>query len=141
MPLSDYLERLKASGLNLLIFREGEVIFSSGGKGVTPLVEAIDTLGRERLRGTVTADRIVGRAAVLLNIYLGASEVHAMLITTGARRELEERGVSYKFLEETEAIKMRDGVIYCPFESMVQGIEDPGEAYRRIKEKLAGFEA
>lgn len=139
--MSEYLERLKASGLNLLIFRDGEVIFSSGGKGVTPLIEAIDTLGRERLRRSVTADRIVGRAAVLLNIYLGASEVHAMLITTGARRELEKHDVSYEFWEETEAIKMRDGVIYCPFESMVQGIEDPAEAYRRIKEKLAGFEA
>jgi GMP synthase PP-ATPase subunit len=136
MPLSDYLERLRTSGLNLLIFKDGEVIFSSGGKGVTPLIEAIDSVGRDRLMGAVTADRIVGRAAVLLNIYLGASEVHAMLITTGAKRALEEHGVKYKFWEETEAIKMRDGVIYCPFESMVQGIEDPGEAYRRIRAKL-----
>jgi hypothetical protein len=139
MPLTYYLKRLEESGLNFLVFRNREVIFSSGGNGITPIVDAIDSLDRECMRGVITADRIVGRAAALLNIYLGASEVHAMLITKGAKQTLLENGVEHYFRQETDAIKTRDGVIYCPFEKMVQDILDPEEAYLMIKKKLFEF--
>ncbi|MGD2201679.1 MAG: DUF1893 domain-containing protein [Candidatus Bathyarchaeota archaeon] len=135
--MSWYLEELEESGMNLLVFCGGEVVFSSGSKGIMPLVEAIDALKGGVSRGLVTADRIVGRAAVLLNIYLGAVEVHALLISSGAKELLREHGVRFEFREETDAIKMKDGVIFCPFERIVQGVSDPGEAYLRIKGKTA----
>lgn len=137
--MSRYLNLLEDSGENLLVFRDGEVIFSSASRGVAPLIEAIDAVGRDGLKGVVTADRIVGKAAALLNVYMGASEAHAMLISSGAKEVFRERGIGFVFLEETDAIKMRDGVIFCPFERLVQGISDAGEAYREIKAKLAGL--
>ena len=78
----------------------------------------------------------MGRAEVLLNIRLGVSEVHAMLISKGAKDLLLKYGIGFQFQEETDAIKMRDGIIYCPFERLVQGISDPEEAYVEIKAKL-----
>ena len=54
-------------------------------------------------------------------------------------RLLLERGIPFEFREETDAIKMRDGVIFCPFERLVQGVSDPLEAYDRIRAKLAEF--
>jgi len=134
--MSRYLEKLDESGLNLLVFNGDEVVFSSGSRGIMPLIEAIDSLDKEGLGELVTADRIVGKAAVLLNIHLGASEVHAMLISAGAKELLRAHGVRFYFREETDAIKMKDGVIYCPFERLVQGISDPEEAYVKIKAKL-----
>jgi hypothetical protein len=127
---------LEESGLNLLVFRGGETVFSSASGGIMPLIEAIDVLDSEGLGELVTADRIVGRAAVLLNIHLGVSEVHAILISTGAKDLLRVHDVGYHFREETDAIKMKDGVIYCPFERLVQGISNPEEAYIKIKVKL-----
>jgi len=135
--LSRYLALLEDSGQNLLVFRDGEVIFSSGSRGVAPLVEAVDAFGREGLMGVVTADRIVGRAAALLNVYMGAVEVHALLISAGAEEVLVEHGVGFVFREETDAIKMRDGVVFCPFERLVQGVSDPEEAYLMIRAKLS----
>ena len=135
--MSRYLALLEDSGQNLLVFRDGEVIFSSGSRGVAPLVEAVDAFGREGLMGVVTADRIVGRAAALLNVYMGAVEVHALLISAGAEEVLGEHGVGFEFREETDAIKMRDGVVFCPFERLVQGVSDPGEAYLMIRAKLS----
>ncbi len=111
-------------------------MFSSGSGGIMPLIEAIEGLDREGLGELVTADRIVGRAAVLLNIHLGVSEVHALLISTGAKDLLHKYGVGFQFREETDAIKMRDGVIYCPFERLVQGVSDPEEAYVKVRAKL-----
>jgi hypothetical protein len=136
MSSNRYLDVLEESGLNLLVFSGGETVFSSGSGGIMPLIEAIDGLDSEGLGDLVTADRIVGRAAVLLNIHLGVSEVHAMLISTGAKELLRVHGVGFHFREETDAIKMKDGVIYCPFERLVQGISDPEEAYVKIKAKL-----
>ena len=137
--MSRYLEKLDESGLNLLVFNGDEVVFSSGSRGIMPLIEAIDSLDKEGLGELVTADRIVGKAAVLLNIHLGASEVHAMLISAGAKEVLRAHGVDFYFREETDAIKMKDGVIYCPFERLVQGISDPREAYLKIKAKLGNM--
>ena len=131
-----YLDMLEEAGLNLLGFSGGETVFSSGSRGIMPIIEAIEGLDREGLGELVTATRIVGRAAVLLNIHLGVSEVHAMLISTGAKDLLLEHGIGFQFREETDAIKMKDGGIYCPFERMVQGISDPEEAYVKVKAKL-----
>ena len=135
--MSSYLSVLEGSGMNLLVFSGGEVVFSSEKKGIVPLLEAIDAIGGEGLGDLVTADRIVGRAAVLLNVYMGAREVHAVLISAGAKGLLLERGIPFEFREETDAIKMRDGVIFCPFERLVQGVSDPVEAYDRIRAKMA----
>lgn len=135
--MSRYLTLLEESGQNLLVFRDGEVIFSSASRGVAPLIEAVDTVGREGLEGVVTADRIVGKAAALLNVYMGAVEVHAMLISSGAKEVLWGHGVGFEFWEETDAIKMRDGVVFCPFERLVQGISDPVEAFHAIRAKLS----
>ena len=137
MSSNRYLDILEETGLNLLVFSGGETVFSSGSRGIMPLIEAIDGLDREGLGELVTADRIVGRAAVLLNIHLGVSEVHAMLISAGAKDLLKKHGISFQFREETDAIKMKDGVIYCPFERLVQGISDPEEAYVKVKAKLS----
>ncbi len=135
--MSRYLAMLEDLGHNLIVFRGGEVIFSSDSRGVAPLVEVIDAFGREGLIGVVTADRIVGRAAALLNVYMGAVEVHALLISAGAKEVLGSHGVGFVFREETDAIKERDGVIFCPFERLVQGVSDPEEAYLMIRAKLS----
>jgi len=139
ITLSRYLGELEESGMNLLVYNDGVIVFSSGKNGISPLLDAIDAGEGKGWDDIVTVDRIVGSAAVLLNMYLGSREVHAMLISTGAKKLLKERGVAFVYREETDAIKMRDGVIYCPFERLVQGVTDPAEAYEMIKAKMDEF--
>jgi hypothetical protein len=135
--LSRYLEKLVNSECNLMIFRGDVLVFSSRGRGIAPLIEAIDSVGREGLSGVTTADRVVGKAAALLNLYMGASEVHAGVISGGAKELLEEHGVGYEFLEDTDVVKAKDGVVFCPFEKLVWDVSDPEEAYALIRSKLA----
>ncbi len=135
--MNRYLEELERTGLSLIVYRDGEIVFSSGSKGILPHMEAMEELGREGLRGTVMADKIVGRAAALLILYSGASEAHALVLSRGGRELLRENGVLFTCAEETDHIKVREGVIYCPFERMVQGISDPEEAYEKIIAKMA----
>ena len=122
---------------NLMIFRDDTLVFESQGRGIAPLIEAIDTLGRENLIGVATADRVVGKAAALLNLYMGAVEVHAGVISSGAKALLSGHGVQYQFLEETDVVKAKDGVVFCPFEKLVWDVSDPEEAHALIRAKLA----
>jgi hypothetical protein len=133
--LDEYLRKFDEAGMCLMVYEEGAMIFQSQSKGIRPHLEAIDELG-SRLRGTLMVDKIVGRAAALLILYSGAVEVHTGVISRGGRDVLNHAGVKLLYKEETEHIKMVDGRIYCPFEAMVQGIDDPERAYHAIVEKM-----
>jgi hypothetical protein len=139
ITLSRYLEELERTGLSLLIYRDGEVVFSSASGGIRPLLDAIDGLSRDEMRGSIVADKIVGRAAALLTVYMEAAEVHAALISTTAKEVLRRHGLSLHFAREVQVIKSREGVTICPFERLVQEVSDPEEAYEKIKAKMAEF--
>ena len=87
----------------------------------------------------VVADKIIGRAAALLILYSNPSEIHAGVITTKARELLEAKQVKVYQASEVSAIKEKDGRIYCPFEAMVQGLNDPEETYLAIVAKIKSF--
>ena len=137
--MSRYIEELEEMGLSLLIYRGEEVVFSSSFGGIKPLLNAINTFGREELRGSIVADKVVGRAAALIIVYIDAAEIHAALISTGAMEVLRSHGLRFYFSEETPAIKNREGMDICPFEKLVLEVFNPEEAYRRIKAKVSGF--
>ncbi len=122
-----------------MIWKRGAIVFSSSSKGIRPHLEAIEKLGREGIRGSVVADKIIGRAAALLILYSNPSEIHAGVITTKARELLEAKRVKVYQASEVSAIKEKDGRIYCPFEAMVQGLNDPEEAYLAIVAKIKSF--
>lgn len=131
-----YLEELESKRLSLLIYRDGAVIFSSPGKGIKPLIDAIDSFIKEELRGTIIVDRIVGRAAALISAYMEAAEVHAGIMSTGAMEELRRNNIGFSYLNKTPNIRNLQDSDLCPFERLVQGIHDPLEAYELIKAKL-----
>jgi hypothetical protein len=139
--LENYLVALVKSKKNLLIYRNDEIIFSSEARGVKPLIEAIDELGPKRLKGVVTADRVVGKAAALLNVYMKAREIHALIISNRAEKFLQDNGCQYFFRERVDAIKTENGEDLCPFEKLVWDIGDPREAYMIIKDKLTKLKA
>ena len=136
----DYLRFLKERGLNLAIFKDGELVFSSAQEGLSPLVRAIEEAGLERLKGCVVADRVIGRAAALLICLMGAREAHALVMSKGALRALEEHGIIARARELVEHITAPNGQAPCPFERLVEDVEEPEEAYRLIVRRLKELE-
>ena len=123
-----------------MIYKEGQLIFESDLGGIRPHLKAINELGK-KLEGTLMVDKILGRAAAFLVIYSKAAEAITAVVSSPGKAVLEKYGVKFSYGEEVPHIKMKNGVIYCPFESMVQGIEDPVEAYHAIVEKMESFKA
>ena len=133
--LNNYFDNLDQSGMSLMIYQDDELIFQSRSKGIRPHLEAIEKHGKN-LKDTVIVDKIVGRAAALLILYNEPKEVYAALVSKPGKQVLQENGLKFTFKDETDQIKMKDGRIFCPFERMVQGINDPEEAYTAIVEKM-----
>ncbi len=133
--MNGYLEELDKTGNSLMVYRDGQLIFQSASKGIRPHLEAIERHG-EALRGTLMVDKIVGRAAALLILYSGAAEAQAQVLSRPGKQVLDMHGLQTGYVELVDHIKTRDGSIYCPFERMVQGVTDPGEAYAAITERM-----
>ena len=138
--MNHYLQVLEETGNSLMIFKEGQLIFESNLGGIRPHLKAINELGK-KLEGTLMVDKILGRAAAFLVIYSKAAEAITAVVSSPGKAVLEKYGVKFSYGEEVPHIKMKNGVIYCPFESMVQGIEDPVEAYQAIVAKMESFKA
>jgi hypothetical protein len=132
-----FLENLELTGNSLMIFDENKLIYSSNKDGIRPHLEAIELLG-DHLHGKIMVDKIVGRAAALLMLYSKAREIHALVLSSPAKKVLEGK-VEYVYKNLVDQIKTKDGRIYCPFERMVQNIDDPNEAYYNIQKKMASF--
>jgi hypothetical protein len=121
-----------------MIYKNNELIFESNLGGIRPHLLAIKELGTD-LEVTLIVDKILGRAAAFLVIYSKAAEAIAAVVSTPGKQVMETFGVKFSYREEVPHIKMENGVIFCPFERMVQGIDDPIEAYRGIVEKMNSF--
>jgi len=138
--MSDYLDVLESTGNSLMIYKDEALIFESNLGGIRPHLKAINELGGQ-LEGSLMVDKILGRAAAFLVIYSKAAEAITNIVSSPGKQVLEAYNMKFSYLEEVPHIKMKNGVIFCPFESMVQGIDDPDEAYHAIVEKMASMKA
>jgi hypothetical protein len=120
----------------LELFHGDERLFASAGRWLHPLFELEDYLRRSpwstaRQRGELRVrDKIVGKAAALLLVRLGIRTVQADLLSLLGEAVLERSGVALSY-------GRRVARIACRTESLLADVEDPEEAYRIIRERIA----
>lgn len=68
------------------------------------------------LGGAFIADKVVGKGAAALMVLGGIAEVYADVVSTPARRLLEQYGIAVSFGVETRNIINRTGDGLCPVE-------------------------
>ncbi len=109
-------------------------VIRSKVKGIARLMALVDE--GFSLSGGFVCDRVVGKAAALLMVSLGAKDVYAALLSRPAFECFEKHGVNILYGTLTPAIinRTKDGI--CPMEKAVLGIEDPKEAYAVLKRTL-----
>lgn len=125
-------DRLRQKNLNLVIAKNGKIIFENGFKGIRGLLHATEKLGKASM-GSSIADRIVGRAAALLCVYSKAASVFAVTISGEAIQVLEDNKVFYRFQNHVPNILNYEGNDICPFEKLVIDLTKPEKAYKKLK--------
>jgi len=124
--------RLKQKNLDLVIVKNGRIIFENGFHGIRGFLYAIEKLGKELVESSV-ADMIVGRAAAMLCVYSKAASVFAVTISEEGIKVLEDNKVFYQFENHVPNILNQEGNDICPFEKLVMGFTKPEEAYKKLK--------
>ena len=137
--MNNYLQRLRAEDLHLIILKDGKTVFTSNEEGMQPLFDAIDIFGLPILRKSVIIDKVVGKAAALLITYFDAWKVHCIVLSIRALEFLDNRGIKHYEERVIPEIKNKLGTDICPFEKSVLDVEDPEEGYELLSAKLKSF--
>jgi hypothetical protein len=124
--------RLKQKNLDLVIAKNGRIVFENGFQGIRGLLRAMEKLGKESI-GSSVADRIVGRAAAMLCVYSKAASVFAVTISEEGIKVLEDNKVFYRFENRVPNILNQEGTDICPLEKLVMAFTKPEEAYKKLK--------
>ena len=123
---------LKEKNLTLVIAKNGKIIFQSSLHGIVSLLNAIESLGRN-LEEAAVADKVVGKAAALLCAFSRVKSVFALTLSIEGRKTLEESEIISEFENLVSKILDKSGKDMCPFEKFSLSIENPKEAYFKLK--------
>jgi len=129
-------EILVKESLNICIVRDGDVVFKSADRGIYPMYKAV-TQYFEELENASVADRVIGRAAALLNVYSKTNDVYSDVISENAVRLFKENHIRISFERKVTHIKNRDKTDLCPIEKLSSTIKD--NEVNILIEKINGF--
>lgn len=124
--------RLAEKGLTLCLVKDRQVLFETASHGISGFLIATEELG-ERLRGASAADKVVGKAVALMCLYTRIEAVYASVISRKARELFEQNAVRAEWNELVENILSNCKPTTCPFERLAAKINDPEEAYIKLK--------
>jgi len=109
-------------------FFDGKRIFHSSGKWLHPLFELEDFLRQQNYdpASLILKDKIVGRAAALVQVYLGVKTVQAGMMSKLGKELFDHFQVNYEYENLVDRIQ-------CRTEEMLRGEFNPEKAYLVIK--------
>jgi hypothetical protein len=126
-------DRLLRNRFSFVIVKNGKVITESKSSGIKALVDAIAII-QENMAGAALADKVVGRAAILLAAKAKIGAVYAKLLSVPALELASTLSISLIYDRTTAKILNRRKDDTCPFEKMVAGTVDPEKAFQILKE-------
>lgn len=132
--MSDLSEKAKTllhdnSGSFTFALVNGEKSFTSDKRGIAPILMLLEN-NPSLLKGAYIADKVIGKAAALLLIHGGVTEIYAALASQLAVDMCEKYNVVISCGSIVPLIKNRTGEGMCPMEASVMFLDDPECAYR-----------
>ena len=117
-------------GHSICLCRNGEY-FTDDGRGISPMMKFIAE--NRDLAGYSVADVIVGKAAAVLFVKAGITEVYGETMSRAGAEFLKTHNIPFSYGTMTEKIINRAGTDICPMEKTVADISDAREAYAALK--------
>ncbi|GFN34300.1 DUF1893 domain-containing protein [Tepidimicrobium xylanilyticum] len=127
-----YLEEKR---LAIAVVKDGKLIFRSQDRGIKPMYILASQM-KEQIKGSSVADRVIGKAAAMLSIYLEVKEVYGKLMSNKAVEILLENNIPYSYDDLSPYIENRDRTDVCPVEKIALKAQTPEEFLAHLKEFL-----
>lgn len=122
------------------VVRSGDTIRIFRKRGVADLLDLLHN-HRDFTAAAFIADKVVGKGAAALMVLCGFGEVYAEVISTPARRLLDEAGIAVSFAVESPNIRNRAGTGICPVEQLCAECRTAEEALPLIEKFAAEMAA
>ena len=135
LPLEQAKSLLLTSASTIAVVSNGEV-FTSQERGVKPLLHLL-TEKKGFLKGASVADKVIGKAAALLMVLGEIKEVHTLIISEPAIKVFEKYNIPCFYDKKVTRIVNRTGDGLCPMETLCLDLDNPAEAFTKIKEKIS----
>lgn len=126
---------LQEDRCNLVIVKNGQVLFSSKERGIRPLYQAWQSLG-DGLRNAALADRIVGLAVAMLCLHAQIGSVYAVIASRGALDMLKKKGIAVDAENTVPNISNYEGTDLCPFEKLAKSCRKPSQLLSALESLL-----
>jgi hypothetical protein len=126
---------IEGRAFSIAFVRDGKTLATGERSGVADLLAIAEKHGRD-LAGAAVADRVVGRAAALVFLFLGVYSVYAQRISDAGLAALEAGSIPVEYGEQVPAILNRAQDGPCPFETRAATIRDPSLAPQALAEVL-----
>jgi hypothetical protein len=111
--------------LSLVVLIDGEIFFQSYGKWLYPLFDFESYLVDHPIimRKVEICDKVIGKAAAMLMVHLGADHVHGELMSDLAVQVFEQWDLPYTYDQRVERID-------CQTEALLLAVNNIDEAYQ-----------
>ncbi len=126
--------RLEDENLTCIVQKDSRIL-TSKLRGIRPLLDWIEQ--GEDLHGACAADRIVGKAAAMLYVFMGVKGVFAEVLSESGLAVLRKYGIYAEYATLTPKIINREGTGLCPMEQTILTIDEPSAAYTALAKKAA----
>ena len=134
-PLERAKSLLKSTDSTIAVVSVDDV-YTSQERGVKPLLHLL-TEKKGFLKGASVADKVIGKAAALLMVLGEIKEVHTLIISEPAIKVFEKYNIPCFYDKKVDRIVNRTGDGLCPMETLCLDVDEPVEAFTKIKEKLS----
>ena len=135
MSLEQAKSLLLSSASTIAVVSNGEV-FTSQERGVKPLLHLLSEK-KGFLKGASVADKVIGKAVALLMVLGEIKEVHTMVISEPAIKVFEKYNIPCFYDKKVERIVNRTGDGLCPMETLCLDVDNPMDAFTKIKDKIS----
>jgi hypothetical protein len=119
-----------------VVVNETSLLYHTGGRGLSPILKLLDERA-DFLENAVVGDKIAGRAAALLFLYAKVKAVYACCISDEAVSILEDSNCIVTWRETIPYLVERDFSSRSRLDVYLEGVSDPAEAEKKIREFLA----
>jgi polyferredoxin len=126
------MKTLVAGGVSCVAARDGVIVGRETGRGIKPILKL---LAEKKLAHALVVDKVIGRAAAAICIVGKAKKVHASIMGADAALLLKKHGVECDADKTVPKILNRDLTDGCPMEQTIEGLDDPVEMVKALKEK------
>lgn len=132
------LKHLNEKEASCLIYKDGELLYTSNFIGVKPLLVFMEQYPQDFTdQKLVLVDKVIGKAALLLSKLIGIQEIYTPLASSLAVNAASLHNITLYAESVVPFIKNRDNTGMCPLEQSVLEIDDPILALEKIRETIA----